>query len=592
MPDIEWITQARPREEDSLDGRRAHSLCSDSTEARNTAKELLASLISAFELSYEAAEHILSAIKEESFTFEDVHYQELVVEDGDTSENKKTGTQMSLANSSAFLQRISNNRSEKLLASLVENGSLSVKGIGRILIAIRSGTFEAGDLTFESLESLVFHPLKIRQNVLFHNKRSPLSGFTQSIPRIVLQELIDLLAAVVFPSTSSVDEGVVRVLPGSTFRPSRSSSDEAMRTLKCLALVHPSWTSMVYRALGKHLTVPYAYKNEQLSPWTAYIQNPRYGAWTKELAFIVTSNTLKSAGIRRSFFVANIHRRFPNLRTVHVHFYRLHEDATNTLKILTRLKMMTDLNIELGSSEQVPKKNDVSPPWSSFFETLARLPQLRTLQIPCCRNRIQGLKIPSDFIPLTTNRKFEKLRISVLNLEDTKRSRDYPSLLVWVRQNDDAKDAFGLTTLQLCQLPNSFQTFSDMDKSTLTSLHVVCTEVVPWNREDHDLKSFTSLQKVEVVSEMPFIDVILKSMPRALESLLIVFPRTMEYSEVDKMLEGYIASRRFPSLKQLRVARSYFRDKPYAFRKMKISSSIPLTAAACQGRNIEYGAWF
>ncbi|KLO16249.1 hypothetical protein SCHPADRAFT_995223 [Schizopora paradoxa] len=608
---------ALAKEESAWDGQT----CSrDSTAASNASKELLVSLISELEISYDAVERLLSAIKEETFLPEDVRfrvedinsYAESRVPEGTKTkyhdsleglvlfENQGTPLQSSLTpeghiDPGAFLRSSSNNCSEKLLASLVEDGSLSIKGMRRIVVAIGNDTFKSRNLLLESLESLIFYPLHARQKEIFQNNCVlQVLGSAPTTPNVVVQRVIDLLKDIAIPSLATFMNGIAW-MPGYVPGPSRAPSVEAQRTLKCLSLVHPSWTSMVYRALGKSFRVPDMPIIEHTSPWTTSIQNPIYGTWTQELDFVITTNRRESEDARRSFFVANICRRFPALKTIRVYFRRL-EDAISSLKMLMSLDDLATLTIELEEDAFRVPDLGVMDPLNSLFETLAHLRQLRTLEIPLPRTQLQGLKIPPQIIPLTMNPNFQELRIFVKDLEASGRDWDpqvhYPTILVWTKQDDATEDAFGFKYLQLCQLPDSFRPFSDRDKNSLTFLHVVCTENVPWNPVEHDLKSFICLQKVEVISEMPFIEVILESMPRFLESLLILFPRTMEYSEVDKMLERYITSHRCPSLKQLRVARSYFKDKPYSFRKMKISSSIPLTAEACQERNIEYGAWF
>ncbi|KLO16233.1 hypothetical protein SCHPADRAFT_219766 [Schizopora paradoxa] len=394
------------------------------------------------------------------------------------------------------------------------------------------------------------------------------------------------------------DEDAAGILP-KIYRPNpltfaSSTASIARSVLKCLALVHPSWTPVVYRALGKSLHAPLQLENRQRTPWTNLLQNPLYGTRTQELSFATATDMKKSDDVRRFVFISNIPHRFPNLKTMSITIYRINEDIAKSMETLIGLENLENLKVELGMFQDVPGLFDNIEKWTSIFDAIARFPRLHTFQIPYCSTGLQNCNIPPELAALTANRMFQKLQLCILFPDHPFKGPNpegYPTQAVWTRQGDDAEGAFGLTSLPVRWLPNSFRSFSDLNKRSLTFLHAICTEELSWNPVDHDLKSFVSLRKVEVISEMPYVEVILSSLPRAVESLSLAFPKTLKFSDVDKMLQSYITSDRSPSLKQLEVARLYFKDKLYTYRIMKISSSLLLTSAVCQERGIEHIAW-
>lgn len=569
-------------------------------DASKASKDLFASLISEHEISYEAVEKLLSAIKGDTFTPEDVKFKGLngsVLKDFPWHPRPCLPSAPSQARAEADrLRRISStlrsmaaSHSEVLLASLVEDSSLSIGGFLRFLATIKGDTLELKGLNLESLESLIFHPIRMRQHALFENDRSSVS--TSTIPHIVVQALIDMLADIL-PSHNSFDERIASILDGTAPQTLDIHVREAWRTLECMALVHPSWTSMVYPAMRRTLVVSPMREGERTSPWTFYIQNPLYGTWTQELVISITTGCRKFERPQRSFFLTNLHLRFPHLQMISIHFYRITEQFNDTLTILMGLKDLEELKIEVGQSSITEGALSRMP--KSTYELLARFPRLRSLYMPHCPTRLQGLELPSEFLPLTTKRTFQRLQLNILSrryYEDVGRPQN-PFELNWIRQDGDVEDAFGLTSVQLRELSRSFCSLSGTDRRSLTALYAQCTGEVPWNAVDHDLQHLTSLREVEVTSQSPSVEVILASMPPSVESFTIAFPRVVDFLDVDNLLKSYIASGRFPSLKLLRVVRLYFKDKPYTYRRMKIPSSIPSTSKVCRERNIEHSAWF
>ncbi|KLO16251.1 hypothetical protein SCHPADRAFT_995225 [Schizopora paradoxa] len=564
----------------------------------NNSKELFVSLLSDHQISYEAVERILSGIKSEKFTLEDVKFPVEGILDGSVFDKFPTSTEPdSIAKTRAdigvFLISECINHSEEMLASLVGDELLSVEGFRHILAAASDDAMKTKDLKAETLDTLIFYPLQRRQQVLLEHDHS--SSSTPNFPHIVLQALIDSLAAIIIPFYLLVDECIVGIIEKAVNK-SYTQSFEARRTLRCLALVHPSWTLTVYRALGRSLYVGRRYYDEVISPWTSKIQNPLYGLWTRELHFYLRKEHSESDKARYTFFIANVSRRFPLLQSVSIILDTINEDFLQCLKTLADLQELENLEIEFTPSDNrmYPFLSYLEENSESMFEVLAQYRRLQTLHMPYWPYRLQEMKFPREFSPLTASREFRTLRLSspCRTFNQPTFGSNYFNNLIWTRQDGASKDSFGLGILQLEQLPSSFRTLRDVDKNSLTTLHVECTEKVPWNLADHNMECFSSLRDVEFVSKVPFPENVLKSMPLTVESFLIAFPRTMDFFEVDRMLEKHVRRERFPKLKKLRAVRLYFNDKQYTYRRMKISSSIPLTSAACQTRNVEHSAWF
>ncbi|KLO16235.1 hypothetical protein SCHPADRAFT_938011 [Schizopora paradoxa] len=487
-----------------------------------------------------------------------------------------------------------------MLASLVEDASLSLDGIQRIRQSITEGKLKTQDLKLESLESLVLHPLRIRQKTLRENECS--FAFTPSFPQFVLQALVDLLADIVNPIHIPAEKYIVGFLQKDLQRP-RLESNEVPRILKSLALVHPSWTLTVYRAIGRSLSIPYCY-DEKRFPRTAKLLNPMFGTWTRRMSFCLGPDFFKLESDRAPyyFFIASIHHRFPNLRSVEIiikSFRFEGEDLLNTLQSLSKLQDLENLKIECGKSENVTPTflRAIQEHSSSFSGVLARFLRLRTLCMSYWFPSSQELKFPLEFAALTSNREFRTLQLSTPGdvwQSDQDSESKYFRRLTWTRQNnnDYSMNAFGLNTLQLSHLPTSFRSLGNVDRRSLTTLQVEITGKVAWNFASHSLEHFESLRDVEIISKVPFRDAVLESMPSSVESLLVAFPRTMNFSDIDQMLKRHISIGGLPSLKHLRIARLYFDNKLYTYWRVKTSSSIPLTSVACRERGIEYSTWF
>ncbi|KLO16234.1 hypothetical protein SCHPADRAFT_219771 [Schizopora paradoxa] len=560
------------------------SLHDDSSDASNTSKELFASLIVEREISFEAVERILLAIKGGTFLFEEVKFsaEGLRIENVTQSTQTDAETQRIFG---SYLQIVSLNPTEKLLALLVADASIFLKGMQRILLAVAADSLKTEELLSESMESLIFYRQKMRQRVLFESGRS--SAFTQTFPRFILEALVDLLADTATPLRLPAQECIVGILERGN-KKLHMQARESRRILECLALVHPSWTTTVYRALGRSVFISRAYHHNGRSPWTYRLLNPVYGAWTRDLEFELGPEHFNSNKAQYYLFVKNIPHRFPNLRSISMACNQVEGEVfPETLKMLLKLQDLEDMEIEYGALFSYNLENS-----ASIFETLALFPRLQTLRLVLWPSALDELKIPSELAPLISTLRIRTLQLTAprgRHFEDTLTS--IPKL-IWTRQIDDPKDAFSLTISQLDRLPRTFVSMSDRDKQSLTTLHVECTGETLWDPVLHNLEQFKSLRDVETVSKIPFSEVILESLPSSVESFLVAFPRTTSFSDVDQMLEKHISRGGLPSLKNLRVVRLYFDDKEYAYRRVKISSSIPLISVACQGRGIEYSAWF
>ncbi len=91
----------------------------------------------------------------------------------------------------------------------------------------------------------------------------------------------------------------------------------------------------------------------------------------------------------------------------------------------------------------------------------------------------------------------------------------------------------------------------------------------------------------------PFIEAVLDSLPRGLESLSIGVPPGTEFAAVDTLLKTYLAPNRFAHLKRLRLLRLRGEGVVLAngFNRTDAAVSIPLTASVCEDRNIECVIW-
>ncbi len=130
----------------------------------------------------------------------------------------------------------------------------------------------------------------------------------------------------------------------------------------------------------------------------------------------------------------------------------------------------------------------------------------------------------------------------------------------------------------------------------LSILHI--ESVQRWFPEVHDLSHCKALRELSVTTPETHVEAILNSTPPSLESLSLSISSTTTFSVVDKLLESRISSNLLPKLQKLRLLRLRGEGDPQAFinagafRRMKVASSTPLTAMACEVRHIEYVVWF
>ncbi len=243
--------------------------------------------------------------------------------------------------------------SDNVLGNLVDRRMMTFECLSALLNAIEIGTFDSKDVTFRRAEDMFIRPVNRRHRTLFNDERVSTAG----VPKVVLQSIIDVLSSHMesyqkWRNTFAFDifEKCDDISFLASFRSARS-------TLKRMSLVHPSWTLLVHRAIGRTLQV----HEIGDASWSACFHNPLYGPWTTDLTFRIRPHASASASDldRRSFFLEKLHTRFPHLRTVSMTFYHLSAELE---AVVAPLLSTLDLEHLVILHEGMPVENTIAPP--------------------------------------------------------------------------------------------------------------------------------------------------------------------------------------------------------------------------------------
>ncbi|KLO16246.1 hypothetical protein SCHPADRAFT_887879 [Schizopora paradoxa] len=503
------------------------------------------------------------------------------------------------------LQASSPSESDKVLADLVNNRSLTYEGLTTLLQAIKNGGFDSKDVTIDQAEDVLLREVNKRYDTLMRNE----SASTVKVPRIVIQGVIDILSDVMDFYDSWKDKFISDTFDKfeGTLREERSMA--AKSTLESMSLVHPSWTLMAYRALGQLMDVPVEKVEGRDSPWAWYLQNPLYGAWTRTLKFKAKFQISEFDAKQRSFFVSKLTLRFTHLRKLAISFSLFTEDFSDTIQLLFRsttsledISLLYDVTVPTGLQIGIIEIPD------AVIESLSHLPHLRKIRMSYSGNNILGMELPAQFEPLVSNLSLKELRVNFRtslspNGYELSALRNVSSML-WRRVGDHEFALKGLRFANLRgwgrqTLVRETQRRQKQDRlakfkhlvGKLTILDIGTIRL--WETDEYEISHCEELRELSVYMMDPaeVMENFLNSIPRSLEQLTIMFSAEENISFVDRALGNCVLSGVLPKLRDVRVLRLHT-DRT-SFNNTRIMGQpgcahlAPLLSKFCEQKGIE-----
>ncbi|KLO17888.1 hypothetical protein SCHPADRAFT_146021 [Schizopora paradoxa] len=266
----------------------------------------------------------------------------------------------------------------------------------RILRVIRNPQFNSKDVTFKDCGDMFGAIGRRRDHMWSLVEARPTCDSPSSLPLVILVGVLDYLKIEIISRIFQVPIES-RYLDNRLRVEDNAGVLEWKQTLRNMMLVHSSWHARVKRLLGYSII-----STQGLTP--AFVQNPLYGEWTRELClksqFDLESSDFDSDSTSIAFFpdapilprgFSSICAYISNIRVVHLCLRELPNRLASVCDVLSRLTSLEELTLEDFNGEI---------PFETIFATIskARLSTLRVLRFYANRYKYDDSSIHIRFL--------------------------------------------------------------------------------------------------------------------------------------------------------------------------------------------------